>query len=397
MITNYSVKDFGSYSFFLAFISIFSKSSGFSIGNILIREFSINKKIFLQGFYIQCFGGVFFGILAYISAYFFEVESNSKIAIYFSVPFFLFMGFNVYSIKQFALNRHWIAATYSFSIFIFAAFLKYYIIFNKMPIYYLGLTFGIETFLPSFFLWIFNRKENYFEFPNFTKIFDIIKEAIPLIFSTFSIILYLRLDQLMISSYLGHEELGYYSLSVRLSEIWLIIPSVLIATNFPKLVKLNHQNNNISLRWGSGFYGFFNFYTIIQIIIYLLLGHFIINLINPVYSDSYYSLIVLSFANLFGNYGIVTHKLLLLNKKTSRIFTLDVLGLVSNLFLNIIFIPLFGINGAAIATFLSYFIGNYFSLIFFKDTRYIFTLINKTGLSFSFKDFTKILKTQFGK
>ena len=50
-------------------------------------------------------------------------------------------------------------------------------------------------------------------------------------------IVYLKVDQIMIGEMLGGEELGIYSVAVRMSEVWYFFPTAIIVSFFPKLLK----------------------------------------------------------------------------------------------------------------------------------------------------------------
>ena len=53
-------------------------------------------------------------------------------------------------------------------------------------------------------------------------------------------------------------------------------------------------------------------------------------------------------------------------------------GAGANVLLNLVFIPLYGGLGAAIATIISYSMASYFSLFFYKKSREIFWMMTKS-------------------
>ena len=60
--------------------------------------------------------------------------------------------------------------------------------------------------------------------------------------STMCIILYMRIDQIMINKILGQYELGLYSVSVRLIEIFHFIPKIIMISYLPILLKNKKYN-----------------------------------------------------------------------------------------------------------------------------------------------------------
>jgi O-antigen/teichoic acid export membrane protein len=59
-------------------------------------------------------------------------------------------------------------------------------------------------------------------------------------------------------------------------------------------------------------------------------------------------------------------------------FYRTLLGCIANIALNLILIPKWGIQGAAVSTLISQFIVGYISLLFFAKSRYIFYRINRS-------------------
>lgn len=395
-MNEYEISEFGAYSFFLAYTAVFSKSAGLSIGNIVVREYQNDPKIIDQGFIIQTLGGVLFGTLCFSILYFLSVDIDSYYLILFFTPFFFLSGFNIFSVEYFAKEKHWIPVSISLIIFFISSIIKVGIILSHASIYFFGALIGAETFLTGFIIWIFSKQKLNL-LPDFTIIKRTLREALPLILSTLSIILYLRVDQFMISEILGISELGFYSLSVRLNEIWIIVPSILVTTNFPMLARVSLIKKGFPKLWAHVFFLFINIFSLIPILGYFFFGAILIEFVSSEYLPSLNSLIILSFSILFGSYGIITHYILLLKKKTKLIFIIDLIGLTTNIILNIFMIPNFGIEGAAFSTVLSYFIANVCVLAFFEDTRIIFHLIIYSLFTFKIKRLVKFIFEQFWK
>ena len=66
--------------------------------------------------------------------------------------------------------------------------------------------------------------------------------------------------------------------------------------------------------------------------------------------------------------GVASSQYLLIEQLQKISFYRTLIGLICNIFLNLILIPRMGAKGAAIATVVSYFV-SVFGLIFFKSTR----------------------------
>jgi PST family polysaccharide transporter len=92
-------------------------------------------------------------------------------------------------------------------------------------------------------------------------------------------------------------------------------------------------------------------------------------LFGPLFIESTEVLIIYAWSLFFMGLLVSSSKYLLVINKNKIILIRSILGLVSNILLNFILIPMMGIKGAAWATLISYSIAAYFSNIFFKELR----------------------------
>ena len=56
---------------------------------------------------------------------------------------------------------------------------------------------------------------------------SLLKESWPLILSGFSIVIYMKIDQIMLGKMIGPRALGLYSSATRISEVWYFIPTAI--------------------------------------------------------------------------------------------------------------------------------------------------------------------------
>src|SRR5207248_10295927 len=58
----------------------------------------------------------------------------------------------------------------------------------------------------------------------------------PLLIASFSIVVYMKIDQVMLTAMSGDRENGIYAVAVNLSELWYFLPTAVAATVFPLIV-----------------------------------------------------------------------------------------------------------------------------------------------------------------
>lgn len=69
----------------------------------------------------------------------------------------------------------------------------------------------------------------------------LLKDSWPLVLSGLAVMLYMRIDQIMIGQMLGDKEVGLYTAAVRISEVWYFIPAAIVSSVFPSIIKAKGQ------------------------------------------------------------------------------------------------------------------------------------------------------------
>lgn len=70
---------------------------------------------------------------------------------------------------------------------------------------------------------------------------SLLRESWPLIVSALAVMLYMRVDSIMLGHLVGASAVGQYAAALRFSEVWYMIPMTLVASAFPGLVSLHAE------------------------------------------------------------------------------------------------------------------------------------------------------------
>lgn len=189
---------------------------------------------------------------------------------------------------------------------------------------------------------------------------SLLKDSWPLIISSAAWIVYTRIDQIMIGQMLNHEAVGQYSAATKLSEIVNIIPMMIAFSIIPAISKLRKTDNDLYQQRFQMTYdivvwlmlalaAFTTFFS--QPIITLFFGLEYQNAAG-VLSIHIWSIIFIAMATVSGRY--------LINEGLQKVtMQRHLLGVLLNLPLNFVMIPIYGIEGAAMASLLSLALANY--------------------------------------
>jgi len=68
------------------------------------------------------------------------------------------------------------------------------------------------------------------------------RDGWPLLFSSLMVIVYTRIDQVMLGQMKQSAELGLYAVAVRLVEVWYLVPAAIVTSVFPGIVELHGRD-----------------------------------------------------------------------------------------------------------------------------------------------------------
>lgn len=238
-------------------------------------------------------------------------------------------------------------------VFLFVMFLK--ISFMIM------ITFVIIKETITTIIAIQNLKINVFKLPfRIRELIPYIRYGIIPMISTVLMTINYRIDVLMLEHYVTTKQIGIYSVGVTLAEYVWLIPDSLKDILVSKLSKGKTADEvckiiRVSL-----------FFCIISIIFVVLFGKYVIILLYGEQFKGAYSIMVLL---LIGVVGMIFYKMVYGYNVVNgyRYINLFILGLaaISNVIGNLIFIPRYGIKGAALTSIISYLLCGLLYLLWF--------------------------------
>lgn len=198
----------------------------------------------------------------------------------------------------------------------------------------------------------------------------LLRDAWPFIFSNAMIMLYMRIDQLMIGQMVGATELGVYSVAVRLTEAWYFIPMAIAGSLFPDIVRARASGDAAFEA------ALLKLYRVMALVSYavaipttLLAGPVIHLAFGDAYARSVPILQVLVWSFLWTSLGVARSQFLTaMNWAKIHLVTVT-LGAATNIALNLLLIPRYGALGAAYATFVAYWLAAHGSCFLIAPLR----------------------------
>jgi len=203
---------------------------------------------------------------------------------------------------------------------------------------------------------------------------DLLKESWPLLLSAITVILYMKIDQVMLGEMVDDYTVGVYSAALRLSEVWYVLPVILMSSTLPAIIEAKKISKDV---YYSKLQKLFDFLTWLSIGISFCVTYLGGTIVELLYGNQYTAaidiLIIHIWASVFVFLGVVSGQYLLVENLTRIAFYRTTFGAIVNIGLNLLLIPKYGGIGAAISTLISYFSAN-LATVFFKRAHGILPL-----------------------
>jgi len=199
--------------------------------------------------------------------------------------------------------------------------------------------------------------------------------GLPLAVSSLSIVIYTRIDQLMLGNMLGTQAVGWYSAATTLAQGWVFVPMAMITSLMPGIAG-SRQPEEQAYR--------IRLLNLIVLMISLPVLLFFVWFAQPViellygaeFQPSAAILAVCTLTAMFGALGTVSYRSMVLFSGYRFIALKMPIVAVINVVLNILLIPRYGLMGAAISTLFSEFMSLFVLNAFFQRGRITRLLIS---------------------
>lgn len=199
---------------------------------------------------------------------------------------------------------------------------------------------------------------------------NLFKQAWPLAFSAILVTLYMKIDQVMIDAYMNSSALGVYSTVVSLSESWYFIPVATVTALFPAIMNARKEDPVRYQKRLQNLYDLMSFLSVGIAIVMTFASSFLFKLLyTPEYAHGAEILAIHIWAGVFVFLGSASGQYLIAEGYLKLSLARTAFGALINILLNLWWIPLYGIKGAAYGSLVAYFCATFFILLIPKTRQ----------------------------
>lgn len=376
--------EFGLFNYVQAYVAMFSVFATLGLQSIVVRDLvkypESRLELVSSAFALRVFGAMIAVLLASISILWVRPSDNEVWLLVIILSSALlpqaseiidyYYQSNI-DVKPLVVIRS--------SVFVVFSFIKVGVILLEGGLLFFAVISTVEVLLSAFFVMRYAARNKISVKLNDVSrrvCFRMLRECWPLIISGLSVMIYMRIDQIMLGQMLDDEAVGIFSAAARISEAWYFVPIAIISSVAPILTKI-HQNDRAEV-YRNRLFTIMRLLTWMSIVIALIVSVVSAPLINVLYGEQYKQaadvLIIHAWAGIFVCLGVSVGPWFTNAKLLHLTMYQTILGALVNIALNLFLLPIYGVVGAAISTVISYAVSALIFNAFLKQTRPVFML-----------------------
>lgn len=368
-------EQFGLFSFAGAFVALFSAISTLGLDGIvvrnIVRDSSTKNETLGSAFILKFIGGVatFLFVLAGISM----IRPGDSLAFWLTGIISAGMIFQAFDAIDFWFQSQ-IQSKYSVYAknfaFLITSIVKILLILSNSSLIAFAWAGLAEVIMGSFGL-VFAYEKRGQSLKHWrirsAQAVSLLKDSWPLMMSGIAVMIYMRIDQIMLDLLVGDQEVGIYSAAVRLAEVWYFIPMIVASSVFPSIVEAKKMSEELFFdRLQKLYNGMALISYLIVLPITILAGWIIVLLFGQPYSKAGLMLAILIWSLVFVSLGVARSTFLTtMNWTKVHLITVSA-GCVVNVGLNYLLIPRWGGTGAAFASCVAYWLAAHGTCFFYR-------------------------------
>lgn len=349
---------FGVFSYAIAFAALFSSIANLGLDSIVVRDLvrDPSRRDLYMGtaFWLKLTGSVIMLVAMACAIQLTSNDAATNLYIFIIGSGVIFQSFEVVDFYFQSRTLSKFVSVCKLAQLLISSLLKLCLIYMGADLVWfvlVSLTDQITLALSLYLAYRSQNKGRFYHHFDLTLAKQLLRDSWPLIISGLVIMIYMRIDQIMIKEMLGEKEVGVYSVAIRISEVWYFIPMLLTNSLFPSIVNAKKVSEEL-------------YYTRLQRLLTLLvwasmlvavgvtfLSDWLVALLyGEAYKDAGQVLVIHIWAGVFVSLGVASGAWFTIENLQRYAFYRTALGAIINVILNMILIPLLGLIGAAIAT-----------------------------------------------
>ncbi|RRV17259.1 flippase [Pseudomonas saudiphocaensis] len=384
-------EQFGVLSYAIAMTAIFASAGHMGLAGLVVREVVRKPEIIPETlgttFVLKLSGMVVGFALVLLYALLFEEIGGTEFWMLLIVASAIF--FQTFDVVEYWFQSQ-VQARYpaiaKSSAVLLAAAIKLLLIFSGAGLMAFAFAHTVQFMIAALLLALLYKGTTRLSLTDWTASFAKAKELLSqgwiIYLGSIFAVIYMKIDQVMLKWMIGAEAVGVYAVAAQLSEAWYFLPTAIVASFFPRLIKLHASApERFKLRMQQLFDMLCIFAIAVALLVTLVAEPLISLLFGAEYLQSASILVIHVWGGVFIFMRALFSRWILIEGALMFSLITQGLGALANIGLNLLLIPRYGGEGAALATVLSYAIASWIALLAHPKTRPVFYMMTKSFFS----------------
>ncbi|MEL6352330.1 MAG: flippase [Cyanobacteria bacterium J06627_28] len=377
---------YGKYNYALVFVSFFLTVSSLGSNQICIRELvqdpDANDEIVNSVLALRLFSGALFVFLSIGSSFYLLSDTTTRLlSLIFSISIFLRAFESIELFFKARLEYKYITLPKSISSGLFCCIVLSLVAAQK-PVSMLAIaSLGEYAFSLTIIAILYVKKKGPLcpSFVSMLRIKSLLADGWPFIISGLAITVYMKIDQLMIGTMVGSQELGLYSVAVQITEAFYLIPVAFVNSSFPSLIRAKNTDESQFYSNLQDLYSRVSMMSYLSIVIVLIFSkNILLSLYGVTYGGAAPLLVLLIWSVLFVALGTAQSAYMVSMNWNKMYLQMVLIASVINIVLNYLLLPIFGALGAAVATVFSQWVAMHGACFLFDPLRKTRNMVTKS-------------------
>jgi len=371
---------FGIFSYALSFVAIFSAIAKLGLDGIVVRELvrePQNRDIYLGTVFWLKLGGALatLALIATLLALL-SVEPVTRLFVLIVASGMIFQSCEVvdFYFQSRVLSKY--VSLSKLAQLALSSAVKIYLVLVKAELVWFVLVTLLDQATLAVSLLVAYRKQTLAKFHNH---FDVevaqrlLKDSWPQVLSGLTVMIYLRIDQILVKEFMGNAALGKYAAAVKISEVWYFIPMIITNSLFPAIIKAKSVSEYLYLLRLRRLYSFTAWMAIaVAIPLTFLADELVVVLYGGEFRAAGPVIKVHIWTGVFVSLGVASASWLISENLQTFALYRTASGAIVSVLLGLLLIPRFGLIGAAVSTLVAIAVASYFFDLFTRRTRPMF-------------------------
>ncbi len=380
-------EQFGVFSYAQSFVGLFTAIATLGLDGIVVRELVKDKnrrnELIGTAFWMKLMGAVSVLIILAIAVNFTSNDHYINVLVFIIASATIFQSFNVVDFYfQSKVMSKYVVYANIISLFM-SSIVKVVLLLNEAPLIAFAWVVLFDSFVLAMgYIYVYFRygpskldieyNDSFFKTLKFKKetAISLLKDSWPLILSGAVLMIQARIDQVMIKEIIGTTEVGYYSVALRLIEAFGFITMLLKSSLYTAIQNAKKKSEVLYKDRLLNFYRLnFLLFLVTAIPIFIFSEQIVILLYGMEYQSAGVLLALMASRLFFTNMGVSRGVFIITENLMKFSLITMILGTITNIILNYLWIEEYGAKGAIVATIISFTVTVFLVDIIYTKTR----------------------------